>query len=305
MKLAAIDIGSNAIRLQIIRVIKEEKHISFKKLEYIRFPLRLGRDVFTHGYIQKESEQKFEKLMRTFRLLLELYEVEGYIARATSAMREARNGKELVKRIALDYDLRIGIISGKEEADFLNKAIVPYLENSTYVHIDVGGGSTEINVYEGKEIINGRSFQIGSVRELSDRQRKNTFQKIVEWKEATFPDLKPPMVALGTGGNINKLYKLSNQKMKGRVGISLAELQALRAYVSSFTYEQRMNILKMNPDRADVIVPASEIYAEVMRIFEADQILVPGIGLKDGLLYTLYEEVSNERIEDIQFLEQF
>ncbi|MCB9048470.1 MAG: phosphatase [Lewinellaceae bacterium] len=303
MKLAAIDIGSNAIRLQVIRIIKEGTRISFKNQEYIRFPLRLGHDVFSNGRISDETFVKFEKLMRTFKLLIELYEVDGYIARATSAMREARNGKDAVQRIATYFDLKIGIISGKEEAEYLSKAIVPYLEDKTYIHIDVGGGSTEINIYEGKEQISSKSFKVGSVRQLEGRSRKVVFKGISDWREKVAPSLKAPVIAVGTGGNINKLFNLSNQKY-GRT-ISLAELQALRAYVSEFTYEQRMNILKMNPDRADVIIPASEIYTEVMRLFGADYVLVPGVGLKDGLLYALYEDVAQERIEDIQFLGQF
>ncbi|MCB9299589.1 MAG: phosphatase [Lewinellaceae bacterium] len=303
MILAAIDIGSNAIRLQVIRVIKEGERISFKKLEFIRFPLRLGRDVFTSGAIQAATAQKFEKLMRTFKDLIDLYEVHAYIARATSAMREAENGQELVKKVLTQYGLKIRIISGKEEADLLNKAIRPYLDDKCYVHIDVGGGSTELNIYVGKKLVSSKSFKMGSVRQLSGRQRKTVFNKIAEWRKKDCPTLQAPVIAVGTGGNINKLFQLANQRYQH--SISLAELQALRAYVAEFSYEQRLAILKMNPDRADVIVPASEIYSEVMQLFGADYIMVPGVGLKDGLLYTLYEAVSHERIEDIQFLGQF
>lgn len=303
MKLAAIDIGSNAIRLQVIRIIKDGERLSFKNQEYIRFPLRLGRDVFSSGQISDHTVINFEKLMRTFKLLIELYEVEGYIARATSAMREAKNGKDIAQRIATYYDLKIGIISGKEEAEYLSKAIVPYLDDKTYIHIDVGGGSTEINIYEGKNRVSAKSFKMGSVRQLEGRNRKVVFKNIASWRDKVAPDLKLPVIAVGTGGNINKLFKLSSQKHGN--SISLAELQALRAYVGEFTYEQRMNILKMNPDRADVIIPASEIYTEVMRLFGADYVMVPGVGLKDGLLYALYEDVAQERIEDIQFLGQY
>lgn len=303
MKLAAIDIGSNAIRLQVIRIIKEGERISFKNQEYIRFPLRLGRDVFSTGRISDGTIVSFEKLMRTFKLLLELYDVDGYIARATSAMREAKNGKDIIQRIATYYDLKIGIISGKEEAEYLSKAIVPYLNDKTYIHIDVGGGSTEINIYDGKNRVTSKSFKMGSVRQLEGHNRKAAFKSIANWRDKVAEAMKPPVVAVGTGGNINKLFNLSNQKYRN--SISLAELQALRAYVGEFTYEQRMNILKMNPDRADVIIPASEIYAEVMRLFGSDYIMVPGVGLKDGLLYALYEDVAQERIEDIQFLGQF
>ncbi|MCB0586618.1 MAG: phosphatase, partial [Phaeodactylibacter sp.] len=164
-------------------------------------------------------------------------------------------------------------------------------------------GSTEINIYEGKQWITAKSFKMGSVRQLEGSNRKMVFKNIAKWRDKIAPELKPPVIAVGTGGNINKLFNLSNQKYRN--SISLAELQALRAYVGEFTYDQRMSILKMNPDRADVIIPASEIYSEVMRLFGADYVMVPGVGLKDGLLYALYEDLAQERIEDIQFLGQF
>lgn len=303
MKLAAIDIGSNAIRLQVIRVIKENERISFKKLEYLRFPLRLGKDAFTHGELRAESQDKFEKLMRTFKLLIELYEVDAYIATATSAMREAKNGKVVVQKIATYFDLKIDIISGKDEAEILSKAIIPYLDRKNCVHIDVGGGSTELNIYVNRKRVSSQSFKIGSVRTLSDKARKAAFEKIRNWIENEGPELKLPVLALGTGGNINKLFKLSHQQHNN--SISLTELQGLRAYVSQFDYHQRINTLKMNPDRADVIIPASEIYIEVMKIIQADRILVPGVGLKDGLLYLLYEKTAKEDIKDVQFLDLF
>ncbi|MCP3927897.1 MAG: phosphatase [Bacteroidetes bacterium] len=301
MKLAAIDIGSNAIRLQLVRVIEEDKQVSFKRLEYIRFPLRLGKDVFSEGLLSEATRMKFEKLMRTFKLLIDLYEVDAYVASATSAMREAKNGKEIVRQIATYFDLKINIIAGKTEAEILSKAIIPYLDKKNYVHIDVGGGSTELNIYVNKERISSKSFKIGSVRQLNEKKRKAVFQEIEKWINAELKDIKPPVIAVGTGGNINKLYKLSNQQHG--LSISFTELNALRAYVSKFDNEQRKTLLKMNPDRADVILPASEIYIEVMKIIGADRILVPGVGLKDGLLYTLYENSNVENIKDIQFLE--
>ncbi len=303
MKLAAIDIGSNAIRLQVVRVIRDEQNIAFKKLEYIRFPLRLGDEVFHNGEILSETAKKFEKLMRTFKLLIDLYEVDGYIATATSAMREADNGRKIVQRIATYFDLKIDVIDGRKEAQYINKAILPYLGDHRYVHIDVGGGSTEINLYEGRKWIDSESFRMGSVRRLSPEARKVVFEEIGNWFRTRLADWKQPIVAVGTGGNINKLYKLSNQSYKG--SITLTELKALRAYVAEFTYEQRINLLKMNPDRADVILPAAEIYIEVMHRVQADRVMVPGIGLKDGLLYHLYEQLEKGEITDVQFLDQF
>ncbi len=303
MILAAIDIGSNGIRLQIIRVLKNNDLVSFKKLEYIRFPLRLGRDVFTEGLIKKETEKKFEKLMRTFKLMIDLYEVDHYIASATSAMREAKNGKEILKNVANYFDLKIDLIPGKLEAEILSKAIIPYLDNKNYVHIDVGGGSTELNIYKGKEKISSRSFQLGSVRKLNEANSKKTFDVIQKWTKKELKNFKKSITAIGTGGNINKLFKLSNQKFNN--SISLTELQGMQAYVNQYSIDQRIHLLKMNPDRADVIIPASEIYIHCMKIIGADQILVPGVGLKDGLIYNLYESVNQEKLSEVNFVEMF
>lgn len=304
MKLAAIDIGSNAIRLQIVKVFEENDLVSFKKLEYLRFPLRLGHDVFKLGAISPSTQEKFLKLMHTFKLLVELYEVKSYSAVATSAMREAANGLEVRNEIHEKIGLSIDIISGKAEARILNKAIIPNLQDGRqYIHIDVGGGSTEINLFNGKSLIDSQSFRIGSVRKLSQHERAKTFWHIAEWIHNRKDKQGKNVTSIGTGGNINKLYKLAN-KANNRL-ISIAELKALRAYVREFTYEQRMSILKMNPDRADAIVPASEIYVRVMEDMGSDHMLVPRVGLKDGLVYELYEKVSQKSLEQIEFLEEF
>ena len=303
MILAAIDIGSNAIRLQVVRVIRENDLLSFKKLEYLRFPLRLGKDAFKNGKIEKATQVKFEKLMRTFRLLIDLYETNAYMAVATSAMREAKNGKELVNLFATYYNLKVDIISGKEEAEMLSKAIIPYLDEKNYIHIDVGGGSTELNLYKDKVRVSSQSFKIGSVRILNNKARKEIFKAMADWLKEHKSTFNKTITAIGTGGNINKLFKLSRQKYNR--GMSLTELKALKAYVNEFDYDKRVNQLKMNPDRADVIIPAAEIYTEAMRLSGADQILVPGIGLKDGTLYTLFEKTTGEQIRNIEFLEPF
>lgn len=303
MKLAAIDIGSNAIRLQIIRVIRENELVSFKKLEYLRFPLRLGHDVFKNGEIGEVAEGKFEKLMKTFKLLIDLYEVDAYYAVATSAMREAKNGKKIIQKIATYFDLKINLISGKEEAEILSKAIIPYLNEKNYIHIDVGGGSTELNLYKGNKKINSHSFKVGSVRQLKATERKVIFKSMDDWLKIKKNQIGAPIFALGTGGNINKLFKLSRQKYNK--SISYTELNALKLYVNAFDYEKRINQLKLNPDRADVIIPAAEIYLEVMRLTGADQIMVPGVGLKDGTLYALLEQTTGEKLGDIQFLDMF
>ena len=301
MILAAIDIGSNAIRLQVVRVIRDNELVSFKKLEYLRFPLRLGKDAFKYGKIEKATQVKFEKLMRTFRLLIDLYEVDAYMAVATSAMREAENGKELVNTFATFYNLKVDIISGRDEAEILGKAIIPYLDEHNYIHIDVGGGSTELNLYKDKIRVSSQSFKIGSVRQLNTKERKEIFKSMADWLKEHESTINKAITAIGTGGNINKLLKLSRQK-NNKV-ISLTELRALKAYVNEFDFDKRVNQLKMNHDRADVIVPAAEIYIQAMKLSGADQILVPGVGLKDGTLYNLFEKTTGEHINNIEFLD--
>lgn len=303
MRLAAIDIGTNAIRLQVVKVFEDENLVSFKKLEFLRFPLRLGHDVFKKGKIGNNARAKFEKLMRTFKLLIDLYEVEAFSAVATSAMREADNGKEIQEYIMDMVGLKIDIISGDREANILNKAIIPFLNGKQYVHIDVGGGSTELNVYEGKELKKSQSFKIGSVRKLTGKERTAVFQKMKDWIKESGLSKSKNTIGIGTGGNINKLFKLA-RKSSGTY-VSLAELKALRAYAKEFSLEDRIAILKMNPDRADVIIPASEIYINVLQAAGSDQIMVPKVGLKDGLVYELYEHVSGKNLAQIEFLEEY
>ncbi|MBK6947662.1 MAG: phosphatase [Haliscomenobacter sp.] len=302
MKLAAIDIGSNAIRFQVIRVIRYRDTLSFKKLEYIRFPLRLGQDVFHDGTLSEGTLERFEKLMRAFKILIDLYEVSGYVAVATSAMREAKNAKIALQAVASEVGLSIHVISGEEEAEILSKAIIPFLDNGTYLHIDVGGGSTELNIYRDKVRVDSKSFQMGTVRSLNTKGRSKVFKAAEEWVKTSLSHTEEPVIAVGTGGNIRKLFQLSIFPRSG--SITLSELSALQAYVAALPMEERLNLLKLNPDRADVIIPAAEIYIEVMRRGNADRILVPNVGLKDGLLYQLYEKVTGEPISQVEFLDQ-
>ena len=303
MKLAAIDIGSNAIRLHIVRVFEDQEVITFKKLEYLRFPLRLGHDVFKKKTISIPTLDKFTKLIRAFKLLIDLYEVEGYMAVATSAMREASNGAEVADYIFNQTGVKIDIISGEDEARILIKAIAPFLNNTHTIHIDVGGGSTELNLFNGKTLVKSESFNIGSVRKLSKEARAKTFKKMKEWSQDAEMGKSASIVGIGTGGNIGKIFKLSNKP--NNQGLSLAELRGLTAYVREFTNEQRMSMLKMNPDRADVIIPASEIYIKVMQNLGSDHILVPRVGLKDGLVYELFEQISGKTVHEVVYLEDF
>ncbi len=302
MKLAAVDIGSNAIRFQVVSSIEEESVVSFKKLEYMRFPLRLGQDVFSKQEISIKTAKKFIDLMRAFKLLIDLYEVQDHIAVATSAMREAKNGPEIIQKVKEVAGLDIQIIDGTLEAEILSKAIIPVIGNGIFLHVDVGGGSTELNIYKDKIKLSSRSFNMGSVRKLTTEQRNEIFTMMKDWISETGLGDEKNIKTVGTGGNINKIYSLAN--VKGDYTISIYELEAIRAYISSYTLNQRIKILKMNPDRADVIMPASEIYLRAMKACGAKEMLVPGVGLKDGLIYNLYEKVIDTSLSQIKFLDQ-
>lgn len=304
MKLAAIDIGSNAARIQIVRVIedKSKKQVSFKKIEYLRYPLRLGKSVFSQGKITNSAASKFLKLMETFSLLMDLHEVEHYEAVATSAMREASNGDDLVEKIYDKTNIKIQIISGHEEARLLSIAMKSFILNSQMLHIDVGGGSTELNFYKNKERTASKSFKIGTVRSfLGKKDAKELFEKVTSWFKKLDIDKKTNIVAIGTGGNINKLSKLSISPDSN--SLSLVELKALRAFINEYSYEDKMSKLKMNADRADVIVPACNIYIKVMESCGADRMFIPKVGLKDGVIIHLYHNASAHDVHDYKVLE--
>jgi exopolyphosphatase / guanosine-5'-triphosphate,3'-diphosphate pyrophosphatase len=278
LKIAAIDIGSNAARLQISSVLHDSGFTSFKKVEYVRFPLRLGHDVFNFGNITPESEARTVKLMECYRLLMELHEVEGYMACATSAMRESANGDEIVERIAQSTGIKIHVIDGTREAQLINNVVVQALEDGQYLHIDVGGGSTELNLYFNRQKIASKSFKIGSVRLLEGKESKGAWQKMEKWIEENIDSLEP-IVAVGTGGNISKLFNLVSKTSENSTSLA----------------EERVHKLRLNADRADVIVPASDIYISVMKWVGADKILVPDLGLKDGIIQLVYEKITNKK----------
>jgi len=291
LKIAAIDIGSNAARLQISSVLHDGGHTSFKRVEYVRFPLRLGHDVFNFGNITPESEARTLKLMQCYKLLMELHEVDGYMACATSAMRESGNGHEVAERIAAVTGIRIHIIDGIKEAQLINNVVVQSIEDGQYLHIDVGGGSTELNIYFNRQKVASKSFKIGSVRLLEGKESKGAWRKIEDWIEDNVDTLEP-VTAVGTGGNISKLFNLVNKTEENAT--SLSELQRMRDYIASFSQEERVHKLRLNADRADVIVPASDIYISVMKWAGANKILVPDLGLKDGIIQLVYERLKHK-----------
>ncbi len=298
MKLAAIDIGSNAIRFQVSSVLENDEQILFKKMEYVRFPLRLGHDVFSTNRISDKSKEKFKKLMRAFKLLLELYEVDDYMACATSAMRESENGAILAKEVKEEIGLAIEIIDGQREAELINTAIRSYLGTKTYLHIDVGGGSTELNVYHEGKKIKTRSFKVGSVRILEHYDLPIVWSDMEQWvKEHVRGDMGK-VTAVGTGGNISKIFELA--KLKPHRLMSLKKMGEVKTMIERHSLEERIYKLQMNPDRADVIIPASSIYMSVMEWAKAKYMFVPEVGLKDGMMLHLFER--NSKQAKIQFV---
>jgi exopolyphosphatase/guanosine-5'-triphosphate,3'-diphosphate pyrophosphatase len=288
MKLAAVDIGSNAIRLQLTNIIEYQGLVTFKKLEYIRFPMRLGHDVFSTGRISQAKEKSFFKLMQSFKNIIDLYEVDHYYGCATSAMREASNGQVIVEKTRQDLGLEIEIISGKREAELINEVIKLYLDHKAYLHIDVGGGSTELNLYYNKEIVLSESFEIGSVRSLEFGDYTQIWRELLSWIQKNIKKNYGKITCVGTGGNINKIFELAEGDKKRK--ISIDTVMKVQDFLKNMTYEDRMNRLQLNPDRADVIIPASDIYIEVMKAAKAKTILVPDVGLKDGINYFLFNK---------------
>ena len=301
MKLAAVDIGSNAIRFQVTKILESNGMILFKKMEYVRFPLRLGEDVFKLGMISAEKESKFIKLIQTFKNLFELYEVDDYMICATSAMRESSNGRDIAYKVKDLVGVDINIIDGDKEAELINTVLYNELDENSYIHIDVGGGSTELNLFFNKQKIAARSFKIGSVRRLQGLDSPAEWEEMKEWIKNNIEKLPKPVIAIGTGGNIGKIFELgtTERTKKSNRLISLKKIEEVQLNISKYNYEDRINVLMLNPDRADVIIPASEIYTSVMDFAKAKHMMVPEVGLKDGLMLMLYEKNKHKHITDL------
>lgn len=295
MKFAAIDIGSNAARLQISSVLENDGVISFKRIEYVRFALRLGHDVFSDGAISPESEVRIFKLLHAYKLLMDLHEVKDYAICATSAMREASNSAEIITRIHKILDMKIQLIDGSREAELINDVVVQSLHpKKNYLHIDVGGGSTELNIYRHREKLASKSFKIGSVRLLEGTEKEGDWEKMRNWISQQKELISGDIEAIGTGGNIAKLFNLSKPAAEEK-SMTFDALFEMAAYVGSFSFEDRVNKLRLNTDRADVIVPAASIYLTAMELGGCQTILVPDLGLKDGILQMLYDRYLNRK----------
>lgn len=287
---AAIDIGSNAVRLLIKQVEEDtEGKANFRKEMLLRVPLRLGFDVFAMGKISEEKEKNLMRLMKVFRHMMKIYDVEAFRACATSAMRDAQNGKDIIKRIKKKTGIEIEIIDGQEEAKTIYNNHNEYMEdrNGNYMYVDVGGGSTEINLLSQGTLVCSRSYNIGTVRILNQavtdaewERLKNDMQELAASYEKTN--------IIGSGGNINKLYKLADKKDKRKQRITIDTLKKLHEELKALSVKERMEKYQLKPDRADVIVPAGNIFLNIAEWIHATYIYVPVIGLADGIIDELY-----------------
>jgi exopolyphosphatase/guanosine-5'-triphosphate,3'-diphosphate pyrophosphatase len=289
LKFAAIDIGSNAVRLLFGNVYEGAAEPIFKKADLVRVPLRLGDDAFLHKRISDAKADKLITVMKSFRHLINFYEVTDFRACATSAMREAVNGPEIVARVKKETGITIEIIDGKTEAQIIysNHIAESLDKNYDYLYIDVGGGSTEITLFSKEQVVTSRSFNIGTIRMLNDLVSREQWSEFKNWVKETTKDHRRPLIAIGSGGNINKIFKMSRKKQNRP--LSYSKLKAIYDMLDAFTLDERIKILGLNPDRADVIIPASRIFLTVMKTAETDKLLVPQIGMADGLIHLLYE----------------
>ncbi|MGC4059053.1 MAG: exopolyphosphatase [Chitinophagaceae bacterium] len=296
MILAAIDIGSNAARLLISEAVPYKGGgVDYTKLTLLRIPLRLGFDVFEKGFISPEKQKQMVDTMKAYKLLMDIYKVEHYRACATSAMRDATNGQEIIRNIEKETGIRIEIIGGQEEASILYEThIAENLgDNKPSLYIDVGGGSTEVTLFADNRIVFKESFNIGTIRLLNKSVTEEQWEHM-KWYIKTYTADYPSLCAIGSGGNINKIFSLSKKK-EGKP-LPLEVLKDYYRELSASTVEERMHLYNFRADRADVIVPALQIYIAVMRWCRADEIYVPRIGLADGLIRMQYAQKNGQSL---------
>lgn len=298
MRFAAIDIGSNAVRLLFSNVYENDVPSNFKKTSLIRVPLRLGVDSFVRHRISDENEDALIKTMHAFKYLIEVMKPIDYMACATSAMREAENGGVVVKKIKRQTGMKIDIIDGDREAELLySNHIAEVLDSKTsYLYIDVGGGSTELTLISNKKRVASGSFNIGTVRILQNITSDAEWLRLKKWLKNCVDDYWP-VVGIGSGGNINTVFKLSGKK-QGKA-LSYKQIRTISDHLSSFSVEERVKNLGLKSDRADVIIPALDIFISVMKWGKISKIHVPVIGLLDGMIHVLYEKYKMQHPNEI------
>ncbi|RYZ98191.1 MAG: exopolyphosphatase [Sphingobacteriaceae bacterium] len=289
MRYAAIDIGSNAVRLLIADITENKNSVSFKKNTLIRVPIRLGDDAFLNKHISDKKAGDLVKAMQAFSNLIDVYKVTDYMACATSAMREADNGAEVVALIKEKANISLDIIHGEKEAKIIyaSHADQTIDKSKNYLYIDVGGGSTELSLFCSGDLVASRSFNLGTIRILDNQDKDETWDEMRDFIRKHTQGIKD-IAGIGTGGNINKLYRLSDQKDKSP--LPFTKLKSLYNYLSSFSLKDRINVLGLNQDRADVIIPACEIYINIMKNAGIKNIYVPSVGMVDGIIQTLIEK---------------
>lgn len=294
MKFAAIDIGSNAIRLLIEEVHIDEGRYHIEKVSLTRVPVRLGEDVFTKGKIGKQKVSQLVKTMTAFAYLMEVHDTAIYRACATSAMREAKNRRSVIKKVKEESGIELELLSGDEEANliFSNYFAQNLNTKANYLYIDVGGGSTELTLIKNGKRIKGQSFELGTVRMLSNAVDAKVWERARRWIQSSFKN-NEVVTAIGTGGNINTLFKIIGKKPNQT--ISITEIKEQYEALRLLTMEQRITKLKMKPDRADVIIPACEIYLRLMGYANIANMIVPKIGLADGIILDLFENWQLEQ----------
>lgn len=288
MILSAIDIGSNAVRLLIEEIVITEKdEYYFRKISLTRVPLRLGEDVFDKGEISANKSKKLIKTIKAFKHLMEVNDVNHFRACATSAMREAKNGKNIIEQIKSKTKINVEIIKGSEEAELIlsNFHTANLKRNQTYLYIDVGGGSTEVSILRNNKKIKSKSFKLGTVRMLKNKVEKNIWKEAKKWIEEL--KIKENVISIGTGGNINRIYKESIHSFGAK--IKYEEIEKIVTHIAKYSYEDRIKKLRLKPDRADVIIPAGEIYLSFMRYAKSSEMIVPKVGLSDGIVYNLFK----------------
>jgi len=296
-RFAAIDIGSNAVRLLLARVIDGSGGTMFKKECLVRMPLRLGDDAFLRKKISEHKAESLVKTMRAFKHLIAAYEAVSYKACGTSALREAANGPEVVRRVKEETEVDIEIIDGRIEAELvcLNHPESLFSSTKPYLYVDVGGGSTDMTLIEHGEIVDSASVNIGTVRLLNDLVKEDTWKQLKQWCKKIKKEHKAIMM-VGSGGNINKLFRMA--RIKTGNPLTYKRLSKLRNMLDNYTQDERINVLDLRPDRADVIVPGANIYLAVMKWSGARRILVPQIGLADGVVHMLYNQYQGGRKQD-------
>lgn len=289
MIFGAIDIGTNAARLLIGEVVEDNGNSYVKKISYNRVPLRLGLEVFGDGFISEGKIEDFVKTIQAFKLISEVYGVKELRACATSAMREASNGKKVQKRIRKETGVNIEIINGEEEANliFSTFLLIAFDKTVPFIVVDVGGGSTEVSIFEKGSKIAGKSFQVGTIRMLKEKVDKSLWNEIGKWLTANV-DLTSPHKVFATGGNINKLHKLLGKELIEPISIS--EIKKTHSEMSVMSIEERIKKYQLKEDRADVIVPACEIYLFIAKHLNCNAFFVPKIGLSDGMIYNLHQK---------------